>query len=804
MKQLSPSHEALWKAIVRCVDFPEVQGYLDRDLVSFRKITEDIFTDELTEAAEALPTFAARTEIVREIDLVNENLYLLRQRKMRPPLAWFVAGAGIFALVTSSFFLLAAQQLCAGLSVGLVAFMGTLTIFQRRANSPFVIEMLAGNEMRPDSFIIPSMIVGTFALLFGTLLGNLLTVASSSLLFPMAIVVWLLDDQLHYPAHFKLLVFRKFWFVYLAPEIDVLYRHARAIDEKWQAETSERVVLPLMTQRINELLGEDSGKLLVEHDDKGLRRRRPHEPELLVSTSSQRKVQRVLRSTDGGSIAIAGPRGVGKSTLMRSLSTSNRGLSLIVSAPADYAPKEFLAELFQQVCESYLEQNGVYILSPIGHIGRRKGFKQMLRSFIKMLRLIVASGLLAFLAWSTVNDFPDHFKGLYGVGEDEVARIIGWGHLAWDKHRLSSAVVLLMLALILMPFSWFFRINRRRVPRLVRVAHESLARLRAEQTVGWTMVAGVPGISGASLSRASSDKLLPWAFPEMVGRFRDFLSEVAEEEGKPIFIGIDEVDRIASIDQAERFISEVKAIFGIDGCFFVVSVAEEVGSLFARRAIAGRSVFENAFDEVVMLQPLTFEEARDLLQKRVLGLTLPFVYLAYTVSGGLPREIIRVTSRLLEINRETGYGLRLAQLADRLIREELREAIDGTRSRLAQLQLSSDWGSVLVYLLDSINDLASAGDPSVVSNLAEPNGVQVPSDERSLDSSARKTFEDLSAYAYFGCRIIEAFRNFDVLMSEDPSRMGGDDKFELLAAARRELSLSAQSCRDLLDRFDHD
>ena len=161
-----------------------------------------------------------------------------------------------------------------------------------------------------------------------------------------------------------------------------------------------------------------------------------------------------------------------------------------------------------------------------------------------------------------------------------------------------------------------------------------------------------------------------------------------------VVVGIDEIDRIGSLDHAERFIGEIKAVFGVERCFFLVAVAEDIGSIFAQRATAGRSILENAFDDIVVVEPLNFEETRDLLLKRVPGFTDSFVYLSYALSGGLPRELIRVTRRLVEVNQKLGSINRYPRLEDLafiLVKENIVESIRATRAQISRLALNTDW-----------------------------------------------------------------------------------------------------------------
>jgi hypothetical protein len=50
----------------------------------------------------------------------------------------------------------------------------------------------------------------------------------------------------------------------------------------------------------------------------------------------------------------------------------------------------------------------------------------------------------------------------------------------------------------------------------------------------------------------------------------------------------------SKINAVKGFVGEIKAVFGVEKCFFLVAVAEDVGSIFAQRATAGRSILEIA------------------------------------------------------------------------------------------------------------------------------------------------------------------------------------------------------------------
>src|SRR6266581_3561553 len=113
-----------------------------------------------------------------------------------------------------------------------------------------------------------------------------------------------------------------------------------------------------------------------------------------------------------------------------------------------------------------------------------------------------------------------------------------------------------------------------------------------------------------------------------VAHLEEFITEIAKtedrERGRKVLICVDEVDRIGSADEASKFLSEIKAIFGVPNCYFLVAIAEELGLSLSSGGISTRSVVDNAFDEIISLEPMSFESCQDLLTRRVPGFTESF------------------------------------------------------------------------------------------------------------------------------------------------------------------------------------
>jgi len=393
----------------------------------------------------------------------------------------------------------------------------------------------------------------------------------------------------------------------------------------------------------------------------------------------------------------------------------------------------------------------------------------------------------------------------------------------WDNYRAYFALAIALAAwAVWAPISlWRTYLRRTREPEIIKRAREYLLRLQVDKTVTSGTGVNSPSIRGLGLTmnRASSVKYTPWSLPELVSYTRRFMQDVSlqmKNSNRPVVVAIDEIDRIGSLEDAEGFIGEIKAVFGVEGCYFLVAVAEDVGSLFAQRATAGRSILENAFDEIVAVGPLTLQEARSLLLKRVPGFTDAFVYLVYAMSGGLPRELIRITRRLVELNLEQlGQGdyPRLEDLARALVTESAIDALDASRNQMSRLILRPDWAPLFDSMRSaSVRLQRHRSSAKLDEVIKEVDGMILPqttkrdvSDVKILadEDVAERILSSLSAFAYFGITVGDAFsdRYFNLREAQRRTDSGTDNAYEELAAARIELSVSYASARMILDRF---
>lgn len=608
------------------------------------------------------------------------------------------------------------------------------------------------------------------------------------------------------------------------------WRNTEEREEQWLDDTVESLIYPNVVEAINALLGrKDYDKLFVESESEGLKKLQ--DPIFRVSTRSADRLSRLLSQMDEGSIALAGPRGAGKSTLLKVFSQldgermiSLRGICVYVSAPAEYIAKEFIADLFQRLCEAYLQysQSTAAATLPGGdnpRVSRSAKFHRMIALLWLAMRALFALVLVIWVAVLLTREaFPEGSLRVAPLARwiDQIQSLISiwWSDDHW-YFEVVVVVVVLMVALTCRPRRRLWRnyIRRPEERALTKRAREYLLRLQIDKTTTKSTSIASPNVRGIAfgLNRGTSVKYIPWTMPELVGHARRFMKDVSAELrtlNRAIFIGIDEIDRIGSLEHAERFIGEIKAIFGIEGCFFVVAVAEDVGSVFAQRATAGRSVAENAFDEIVTVRPLDLAGARNLLLRRVPGFTDAFVCLVHALSGGLPRELIRVSRRLVEIHLERfARASRLDELALALVREAVIEALDAARNEMSRLVLRPAWAAVFDVIKRASVALSQDDSPRAVyltiEQISQLYAGGCDSGTPENEKAARRILDRLSAFAYFGITVIDAFsdRYFDLDRARPRPAGSLNGSYEELAAVRAELSVSAGSSRIMLDRF---
>jgi hypothetical protein len=424
-----------------------------------------------------------------------------------------------------------------------------------------------------------------------------------------------------------------------------------------------------------------------------------------------------------GCIGLSGLRGSGKSTLIRDLcqhrygtpkylpedeksflagsypggpqgngteTTSVRGLRLLVHAPLRFDAREFVIHLYTSLCDAVLADPwfnkpsfGGNVIGPIllADSGR-------LTTVLGGLCVIVL--LLAAVVLGHYADTHDWLMRTWVVTDWR-----DW--LAW-----AVAAVLAVVALsIVLRRTRNAVLEVRQVIHLAVDARNRLRRLHYQRTYTLSRGGSLSAPGGAGVTVGASRELAEQAMtlPELIDDFRDFAERVVaalqekeaereeqeqkekkrERKGKNkerghhdvrLIIGIDEMDHIAEANDACKFLDEISALFGTAGCVFLVAVSPHTLAAIDQRTVPLKTSSGGLFDEMIWVDPLPFHDAATFVNSWVSGMPVWHTALCYVLSGGLPRELSRIT-RAIVTAADRHKTLTLQEATRRVTDEEI-------------------------------------------------------------------------------------------------------------------------------------
>lgn len=339
---------------------------------------------------------------------------------------------------------------------------------------------------------------------------------------------------------------------------------------EWR-EAVQQALLSFLRQEISDHTERVFSTELTISDAPGLRQLRAGYEH--VETLADEQLAMISAGMEGGSIALSGPRGVGKTQLLRIFCEgdgegASGHLSIVEPVPVLFDRREFMLHLFYKLCNRVIQEG----LGTAREAARHQ---------------------------SSVRYLQTH--------SDEAALSAGWR--------------------------------------------------------SWSL----------SAKRATSLAQQPQTYPEIVDNLKGFLGRTALELGEQnrrLVIGIDELDRIEPAATARTFLNELKAVFDVPKCLFVLSVSDEALREAELAPVGRRDAFDSAIDEVIRVEPLDQRTAERLLGRRVVGLPVPFTALFYCMSGGMPRDLLR-TARAAVSYVSPQQAHTLADVAVSLVHREL-------------------------------------------------------------------------------------------------------------------------------------
>jgi hypothetical protein len=544
-----------------------------------------------------------------------------------------------------------------------------------------------------------------------------------------------------------------------------------------------------------------------------------------VQTGSYREVFTSLHRDGGATIGLAGIRGVGKSELLGSFCDdpdeqpsihAGGVIGIVIPAPVAYEAVPFLRVLIRRLAEAVPEY--------AKHANRRS---KLLPGAGLTILLLAA---LCFAVGLALD--PDWMKDSRHSAGLAFLLIAGLLILTWAIRLLVNSSIWrsmidgislrslypdalqVTFALVSIRFSFpnikgdseaaGTQINRRHRSQLSEEAVNVAQRINyvekrsssSTHSIGWNNFGFTRGLE-IDLDR------IPLTEPDLVAELSKFV-EALHGGGYEIRIGIDELDKLADGKEAERFLTGIKVLFSIRDCSFLLTVSENAAAQFARRGMPIRDVFDSSLDTVVVVQPLTFYEARRLVRTRLSAgqsdrISDSQVLLCHYLAGGLPRDLLRYCRQLGDLNSRVGGDSTLQDLMGTMLRDEINTRIDAVTFAL-QSRKREETSATFMAELDRLRDAVEdkkifevldwflSTDSSFTCLSIDANAevagrdISYLKNERKRESWIQDSRRQLYSIVYFIETVRQALEKAETL---DPER------FDLLAEARRWMELDA-------------
>jgi energy-coupling factor transporter ATP-binding protein EcfA2 len=620
----------------------------------------------------------------------------------------------------------------------------------------------------------------------------------------------------------------------------------------------EKAILPALRTALTDAIGELKSTVLPKREASGLGQL--VDVSKLVPTESRYLLVRLALTLSTGCIGVGGPRGAGKSTLLGAMcdpaipeGESPFDYRVLVSAPTKYDAREFLLYLTRRTCEVYLRSEfglGTEELAREAELSSSAG-----RELAPTRRILFGAALaggIAFAAWLVVSTL---FGSLAGVGAALLACALVLGFAAavdalngWDAlplgllsgpaglcgigcvalavlhvdvdSRFVLAAVTLLGVFALPVLVVHLRSLARRPERIQSAGYGEIGgravelwrstryQLSYSRSTNASMSLSVsPMTVGGGMTRGVTEQPLPQSLPEVVDSFKNLVAYICQD--RRTLIAIDELDKMGSLDATQDFLNDIKGVFGVPNCVFMLSVSADALASFQRRGLPARDVVDSSVDDVVRVEPLDYAAASELLSRQVLRVPMPFLALCFALSGGLARDLIRTARTLFAVDNRAREdrafrvktslpegGLPIGAASRWLVAADLVERARGTVTELNAIDdpkaaeaasAAGDW-ALRIASLSSLDDLQGA------SSLPWTRDDEVA-------EVVRGPVARLCALTYLDSTIREVFSDREYGEFDTAANTGLPRSFDRLASARQRLAVSPKAAWAELDSY---
>ncbi len=512
---------------------------------------------------------------------------------------------------------------------------------------------------------------------------------------------------------------------------------------------------------------------------------------VVTDTAAGVRLKSLLAGISGGAVGMAGPRGVGKSTLLEAyqagqlLKTGGVHVALLESVPVRYDVREFTLYLYARMCAAVIDfcaGRATTSPKPPSAWPARRDRLRRLWPFAAVVAAWLGLGFAGTFALRDPKfDFRVWLTSMWWPVVSVVA-VAGLAAMAGRRRPGPAAAP---------PAAEHAGTRPANLAELRTIATHRLAEIEFQQkhTAGWSGKAGLPIGVEATTTRSRETTRQPRTYPEIIRGFRDFLdltitcvAREPEVSRPAVVIILDELDKIVAPDAAQDFVNEVKALLTLDvpGFLLLVSVSEDALASFERRGLPVRDAFDSAFDVIFRVEYLKLGDARQVLTGRVLGLPEPFICLCHCLAGGLPRELIRVARQVV------GDSGSLDRVTRRLVEQDLLEK----RGALRTVVTRGAYDEILVSDLVRHIDAHAVAEPAKLLHAAAH--PPVAGGRTPETAELRRLQLETLGYLYYLGTILEVFGPAFSPRSLDLGRTEGDASFDTLTSVRQLFPVNAR------------
>jgi hypothetical protein len=395
-----------------------------------------------------------------------------------------------------------------------------------------------------------------------------------------------------------------------------------------------------------------------------------------ITTATHGELERLLRILTGGAIAVVGRRGAGKTTLLETCCASRLGprprLAVRISAPVHYEPVDFLSHLLGQLCRNLTG------IDPYNPTNLRHRQKYTLALVFPAL-VFAAIGLTLHSMSGPPKNWPHSIPA-------EVRKFVASHRWLHDRTHSSADGFLVFSAVFIVALlvNIVVRVHERQ--RLAQGAPLTQALIRdrgdreyvveiaiawqrriqySEQR--WSMRQAGANMRGIQLVRSREHSLAtrPLSQPELISGIERVASAMTTS-GVHLRFAVDELDKLDNPDDVAHLVNTMKPLYALPKCHWLLAISDDALQSFSRNPFASGSgvlgLGDSAFDEIITVPALSFEESLSLIRQRVIGLPDAVVAVAHAISGGRARETVRIVRRMVMAQRSHGSQIDISYL----------------------------------------------------------------------------------------------------------------------------------------------